>query len=454
MRRRLRRFYYQDLYEIVRNQVRPGARVLDLGSGHGSLLASLQPAVGVGVDISRDAICEARASFPHLLFIEADITQLELDETFDYIVVCNTLGYLSDVQSFLQGLGRFCHAGTRLITTHYNYAWEPILKAAERVNLKRQEPLQNWIPRRDLENLLELADLEPIASGYRTVIPFGPPRVAHWLNRFLEALPLVNRLGITSYATARPKAVKAPMRKQDPSVSVVIPTRNERGNIRPAIKKLPPLGSHTEVIFVDGNSTDGTSEEIDAVAADYPDVDIKLIHQGDGVGKGDAVRKGFEEAKGDILIILDADLTVPPEDLPKFVDALVQEKGELINGTRLVYPMENQAMRIANVAGNKFFSVVFSWILDQRITDTLCGTKALWADDYARIAESRDVFGDIDPFGDFDLLFGAAHLKLRIREVPITYRARTYGTTNIDRWRHGWILLKMAGKGARALRFR
>ena len=195
-------------------------------------------------------------------------------------------------------------------------------------------------------------------------------------------------------------------------------------------------------------------EEIEAVSADFPESDVRLIHQGDGIGKGDAVRKGFAAAKGDILIILDADLTVPPEDLPKFIDALVEEKGEFINGTRLVYPMEDEAMRIANIAGNKFFSVVFSWILEQRITDTLCGTKALWADDYARISENRKVFGDFDPFGDFDLLFGAAKLKLRIREVPIMYRARTYGSTSIDRWRHGLLLLKMAVKGARILRFR
>jgi glycosyltransferase involved in cell wall biosynthesis len=214
------------------------------------------------------------------------------------------------------------------------------------------------------------------------------------------------------------------------------------------------LGSHTEIIFVDGNSTDGTPEEIQALIADHPELDIRLIHQREGTGKGDAVRKAFGAATGDVLMILDADLAVAPEDLPKFWNALVEEKGEFINGSRLVYPMEREAMRVANIAGNKVFSMVFSWILDQRITDTLCGTKVLWAEDYRRIAANRALFGEFDPFGDYDLLFGAANLGLRIREVPIRYRERTYGTTNIQRWRHGLLLLQMALLGARRLRLR
>lgn len=454
LRARLRRFYYQDLYDIVRANVPPGARVLDIGCGDGSLLASLEPSLGVGIDPSREMIDAARDKHPQLSFVQSDISRPPLKGTFDYVIVCGRLGYLDDVESFLVSLGQFCHPGTRIVITYYNFVWEPVLKLAQTMGLKRKEPLQNWISRRSLVNLLELTDLEPVASGLRTVIPIGPRRLTRWTNRILEVIPLINRLGITSYAIARPTAAQPPPRRANPSVTVVIPTRNEKGNIRPAMERLPALGWKTEVIFVDGNSNDGTPEEIETIASDFPEADIKLIHQGQGTGKGDAVRKGFDAAKGDILIILDADLTVPPEDLPKFIEALVQEKGEFINGTRLVYPMEDEAMRIANIAGNKFFSVVFSWILEQRITDTLCGTKALWADDYARIAANRDMFGELDPFGDFDLLFGAANLKLRIREVPIRYRARTYGSTNIDRWSHGMLLLRMAVKGARVLRFR
>ncbi len=452
--RALHRFYYEDLYRFIRTQVPPGSRVLDLGCGDGSLLASLKPLYGVGIDVSMPALLKARRRHPHLHFICADIEELPLDGRFDYVVVSNVVGYLFDVWAFFRSLSRVVEPRTRVILAYYNFLWEPLLKLAERLGLKSREPLQNWLSRLDLVNLLELSDFEPAITGYRTPFPLGPSAMARPLNRFLSILPLVRRLGITSYVTARPNRSRTTPRVENPTCTVVIPTRNEEGNIFSAVHRLPQLGSHTEIIFVDGSSTDGTVAAIEKVIADRPDLDIKLIDQGTGKGKGDAVRKGFEAAGGDVLMILDADLTVPPEELPKFWDALVEEKGEFINGTRLVYPMEGQAMRLANIFGNKFFSIVFSWILDQRITDTLCGTKVLWAADYRRIASNRALFGEFDPFGDFDLLFGAANLGLKVREVPVRYRERVYGKTNIERWRHGLLLLRMSAIGARKLRFR
>ena len=203
------------------------------------------------------------------------------------------------------------------------------------------------------------------------------------------------------------------------------------------------MGRHTELIFVEGNSTDDTWDEIQRITSLYAgQYDIKCIQQ-DGKGKGDAVRKGFEMATGDILMILDADMTVPPEDLPKFFQAIATGKGEYINGTRLVYPMEKEAMRTLNLLGNRFFSIAFSWLLNQRIKDTLCGTKVLSKSNYERLQINRAYFGDFDPFGDFDLIFGSAKLNLKFVEVPIRYRARTYGETNISRFKHGWLLLKM-----------
>jgi glycosyltransferase involved in cell wall biosynthesis len=213
------------------------------------------------------------------------------------------------------------------------------------------------------------------------------------------------------------------------------------------------MGPGTELIFVDGNSSDGTVEEIETVIREYKGpLTLRYIPQGDGKGKGDAVRKGFAAAKNDVLMILDSDLTVPPEDLPKFYRALVQQKGEFINGVRLVYPMEGEAMRFLNLLGNKFFSLALSWVLEQPIKDSLCGTKVLYRSDYDRIAAHRAYFGDFDPFGDFDLLFGAARLNMRIVDLPVRYRARTYGETKIDRFAHGWLLLKMTGFGFAKLR--
>lgn len=451
----IRKFYYEDLYGFIRRQVPTGSRVLDLGCGDGRLLASLRPSYGVGIDSSPIAVREARNARPHLHFVCADVTRLPLrhDARFDYVIVSNVIGYLDDVWLFLRNLRTVVTPDTRVLFTYYNFVWEPLLKLAERLNLKASEPPQNWISAPDLVNLLDLAHFDPVSSGYRATIPAGPSRLVRPVNRLISLLPLLRNLGLTSYVVARPSLQATYPRLLEPSCTVVIPTRNERGNIRPALERLKPLGTQTEVIFVDGDSTDGTAEEIERLIPHCPHLDVKLIDQGDGVGKGDAVRKGFAAANGEVLMILDADLTVPPEDLPKFWHALVEEKGEFINGTRLVYPMEDQAMRIANIFGNKLFRSVFSWILDQRITDTLCGTKALWASDYAKIAAQRHYFGDFDPFGDFDLLFGASKAALKIREVPIRYRARTYGTTNISRWRHGVLLLRMAAKGARKLRF-
>jgi glycosyltransferase involved in cell wall biosynthesis len=223
-----------------------------------------------------------------------------------------------------------------------------------------------------------------------------------------------------------------------------VPCRNERGNIEDAVKRIPQMGRDTEIIFVDGNSTDGTPEEIERQIREHPERDIRLIHQGAGIGKGDAVRKGFAAAKADVLVIQDADLTAAPEDLPKFYKALRSGKGEFINGSRLVYPMEKQAMQLLNLLGNKFFGTLFTWLLGQRFRDTLCGTKMISKKDYDLIVANRSYFGEFDPFGDFDLIFGAVRQNLKVVEVPVTYRARTYGATNIARFKHGWLLLKMS----------
>jgi len=433
------RYYYDDLYGMIRDQVEPGASVLDLGCGDGALLASLQPSRGVGVDFSLPTVLDARKRHPDLDFVCGDVERLPISATFDYVIVSNVLGYLIDVQALFLPLIQVTHPSSRVIVAHYNFAWEPVLWLAEQFGLKTREPLQNWLSRDSLVNLVEMADLELVRSGYRTPLPVGPAWLTRPVNNLLSAVPLVNHLGLISFVTARPKKADVPPRMADPTCTVVVPARNERGNIRDAVERLPRLGSHTELIFVEGHSTDGTYEEIEAVIAEHPELDVKVTRQ---------------DGTGDVLMILDADLTVPPEDLTKFWSALVEERGEFINGTRLVYPMEDNAMRLANTAGNKVFSLIFSWILGERVTDTLCGTKVLWARDYRRIAANRKTFGDFDPFGDFDLLFGAANLGLKIREVPVRYRERRYGTTNIDRWRHGLLLAKMALIGARKLRFR
>jgi glycosyltransferase involved in cell wall biosynthesis len=259
------------------------------------------------------------------------------------------------------------------------------------------------------------------------------------INRFFAPLPLINNLCLRHYTLCRSLRQRAP---EPTSATIVIPARNERGNIEPAVRRIPRFVNDLEIIFVEGHSNDGTWEEIERVAAAYSDLDIKARRQPDK-GKADAVFTGFDGARGEVLIILDADLTAPPEQLPKFWDAIASGKGEFVNGTRLVYPMEQQAMRFLNLIANRIFSVLFSWLLSQRFTDTLCGTKALRKSDYLRLKQGRGYFGNFDPFGDFDLIFGASKLGLKAVEVPIRYASRTYGQTQISRFRHGLMLLRM-----------
>ena len=445
------RYYYESIERIVRFHVPPGASVLEIGCGTGDLLHALSPKRGVGVDISPKIVELARARYPDLAFLAGDAEDLPLSETFDYVILSDLIGYLGDVQRAFEELHKVCHPRTRVIITYFNYLWAPVLRLGERLGMKRPQPDQNWLALGDIQDLLSLANFQTISKGYKLLLPVRVPLLSGLFNRVLANLPLLRKLCLVELIVARP--APAPVPEESLTCSVIVPARNERGNIEGAVKRTPSLGRHTELIFVEGNSSDDTAEEIERVIAAHPEKDIRLVRQGSGVGKGDAVRKGFAAATCDVLMILDADLTMPPEDLPKFFRALASGRGEFINGSRLVYPMEKQAMRFLNTLGNKFFSVAFTWLLDQRFKDTLCGTKALRRKDYERIAAGRGYFGEFDPFGDFDLLFGAAKLDLKIVEVPIRYRERTYGTTQISRFRHGWLLLRMCLFALRRIKF-
>ena len=158
------------------------------------------------------------------------------------------------------------------------------------------------------------------------------------------------------------------------------------------------------------------------------------------------MRAGFAAAKHDVLMILDGDLSVRPEDLPKFYRAVAD--GPRRARERLAPRLRRRARRDAlpeHARQQDLLARCSALITGQHVKDTLCGTKVLRRDDYERIAAARSYFGEFDPFGDFDLLFGAARLNLKIVDLPVRYQPRTYGETNISRWRHGWLLLRMTG---------
>ncbi|MDX2145688.1 MAG: glycosyltransferase [Rhodospirillaceae bacterium] len=430
--------------DYMRFIIPAGASVLEIGCGDGELLAALSPSRGVGVDLSQQMVAQARARHPTLEFHAINAEDADalgaLTGPFDYIVVSDTVGLIEDCETLFRNLRALASPETRLVVAFYSRLWEPILRLAERLKLKMPQAEQNWLSTADIANLLTLSGYEVVRQDWRQLVPKRLLGLGTLINRFIATLPFIRHLCLRNYAVARLAPTGTPTTL--PSVSVLIPCRNEKGNIENAVKRLPKFAPDLEILFVEGHSKDGTFEECERIRAAFPDRDIKVMRQ-DGKGKGDAVRKGFNAARGEILIILDADLTVAPEDIPKFYRALVEGRGEFINGTRLVYPMEDTAMRTLNNIANRGFALIFSYLLNQRFTDTLCGTKALRKRDYDKIVANRAYFGDFDPFGDFDLIFGAAKLNLRIVEIPIRYAGRSYGETQISRFTHGWLLLRM-----------
>ena len=434
------RYYYDNQEKYFRFLIPEGLSILELGCGTGDLLYALRPKRGVGIDFSSEMVRIARERYPNLEFRMADMEKIEgWEETFDVLIISDVVGHLMDIEETFRQLHIFCRPDTRIIISYYNFLWEPVLKMGEVLGLKMPQYHQNWLSSNDICNLLSLAHFQVVKLDFHLLIPKRIPWISNFINRYFASLPGLKRLCLCQYIVARSIKQK---KEREFSTTILVPCKNEKGNIEAAVRRIPPFGQHQEIIFVDGHSTDGTQEEVNRIIKTYPEKDIKLMVQ-DGQGKGDAVRKGFAVAKGDILMILDADLTVPPEDLPKFYMALAEDHGEFINGCRLVYPMEKQAMRLLNYLGNKFFSIMFTWILNQGFKDTLCGTKAIFKEDYEKIKANRSYFGDFDPFGDFDLIFGAVKQNLKVVEVPIRYRERTYGKTNISRFRHGWLLMKM-----------
>lgn len=436
--RRRNRGYYLQLESVYRFLIRPGASVLEVGSGSGDLLAAIKPGFGVGVDVSPRMVELARKRHPELEFQIASGERFDLGQKFDYIVLSDLIPFVHDIAALFENLARHSHARTRVIVNSYSQFWRPLLRLAEFLRLKARRPVRNWVSHDDLRNLLELSGLEQITMTRRILLPKRVPLLTTLLNGFVGSIWPFTHLCLTYWIVARPVGQE----REDARVSVVCPCRNEAGNIEAIMDRIPELGAGTEIVFVEGGSKDATREEIEQQMAAHPEIDASLIPQ-TGSGKGNAVRAGFEAARHEVLMILDGDLSVAPEDLPKFYRALVQGKGELINGSRLVYDLEPGSMRFFNLLGNKAFSVFFRAIIGQYAKDTLCGTKVLWRSDYEQIAAARGYFGEFDPFGDFDLLLGAGRLGLRIVDMPVRYHARTYGETNISRLRHGLLLLRM-----------
>jgi hypothetical protein len=433
-------YYHDDTLAFFQNVIQHDSRVLVIGCDVGDLASRLQAAEVCVMDL--DAESAGRFSHPSVRAVD-DLSKALEQTAFDYVLLPYTLQYLENIQVFLETLRSGLKKEARVVVLGYNFLWAPMIKLAQRLGLKTPTPDLNWLSPRDVRNLFDLTRLQSITEGGRCLLPFSLPLISRWVNMFLAPLPFIRQLCQKSFAVAR--VLPGPMEGKGLSVSVVVPARNEAGNIEPLMNLLPRLGARCELIFIEGHSTDNTWEEIQRQTQNHArrgEFEIQVMQQ-TGEGKADAVRQGFARATGDILMILDSDLSVRPKDLGLFYNALVSGAADFVNGSRLVYKMENEAMQILNLFFNSQFGLFVSWLIGQSVKDTLCGTKVLFRKDYLRIQRAYPELSKRDPFGDFELLFGAGRLCLKICDAPVAYKQRTYGSTNIRRFRHGWQLLKM-----------
>lgn len=452
-RREWGRYVHDVVFKKIKSFVPQDTRVLAIGPWVSIFLPLLKPSEGIGIDPFLE-VTQAQSS-SRIRFSSSPQDLSKVEGKFDYVILYFAIGEMEDILESLLDLRRFCDTQTRLIITYYSRLWQPAIKLAEWLGFKQEAPEVNWAPPSEIENLMFLSGFQVIKDFMCCLVPFKLPVVSTFVNKYIANLPFFNEFGLTTMLVGRALRVeqaKLDAKENPPKVSIVIPARNEEGNIHSIVKRIPDFPGGTEIIFVEGGSSDGTRAAIQSVIEANAQKDIKFFTQ-NGKGKKDAVRKGFSVATGDILAILDADITVPPESLPRFVDTIVKGKAEFVNGSRMVYPMRGKAMRVFNLLGNVFFSKCFSYLLDQPVRDTLCGTKVLRRSDYMRIVKNSSYFGEWDPFGDFDLLFGATYLNLKIVDLPIRYTERVYGTTNINRWRDGLTLLKMTVVGLFKLKF-
>jgi len=445
------RFYHERKIEYLRFVIPEGESVLLLGCEDGAMLDALRPIRGVGIDRSTDAIRLARLRHPRYAFHASDDYRANVRGKFEYIVLDDMACCVDDLFTLLTSLRDLSTPTTRLIVVQHNYLWRPVLRVAEWLGLKRPERVSNWLSAGDMGVFMRAAGFEPIDVRSRLFCPkrlFGIGPAINWL---VGLVPFARRLASTQILVGRPSMPERAHQTQ--SASIVLTTRDERENIEPMVKAIPFVGADTEIIFVEGHSTDGTREEIERVMAKYPDKNIRLIVQ-DGIGQGNAIRRGFEQAKGNVIILLEADQTSPADDVLKAFEVIATGRAEFVNGSRFVYPRAHGSMPRLNVFGNALFAAWFTWFLGQRTSDVLCGIKAIDRTLFQRLNRNWGFLNLADPFGDFELAFGAARLGLRMSEVPTRYACRSYGVPKTRPLRHGWMLFRMMLRATRVFKCR
>ncbi len=442
----LNKYYHKSILKYYKTIIPKNSSILELGCSTGELIGNLSPSDGVGVDISDEMVKIAKEKYPTIKFLSEDIEDFFINKKFEYILISGTLGSVDNIQELFQKISDFATPDTRIIINFYNPLWNPIIRFGEKFGLKMPEIIKNWLSIDDIQNFLYISGYQVISKKFLLLFPKYIPVISLIFNNLIGKLPIMKRFSLSNIVVARLN-----VQPENPELlksSIVITCRDEEGNIEDLVKRIPEMGKNTEIIFVEGHSKDNTVGKITEMIEKYPEKDIKLLKQ-KGIGQGDAFRYGFDKAEGDLVIWLEADLTTPPEEIILFWQAYISGIGEYINGSRFIYKMEKSAMPIFNFIGNRFFGFLFTIILKQRFTDTLCGFKAISKSNYLKIRKQIEYFGDFDPFGDFELIFGAIKNNLKVAEIPVHYQPRQYGESKAYGYsfssfiKHGLLLFRM-----------
>lgn len=435
-------YYHREVELFCADTIPRGSRVLEIGCATGDLLNHVAPETGVGIDLSPRMIEAASRKYPHLSWSVTDIEHLECGQPYDHVMMSNLLEFIPDLWSFLSEVKRHTHPQTRLVIFTVNPLWEPFMRLGARLRLRSPETIRNFITRKDLINILRLRGYEITSNGFRLFLPKKIPLLSFWVNQILPRIPGINNLCALQFIVAKPELT---VRKPLPlSCSVIIPCFNEAENIEECVARIPRMGIRTEVIIVDDGSTDSTRDKAKGIVGS--ENEVRVISYTPNKGKATAVRTGIEAACGDVVMILDADMAVMPEELPRFFDVLSEGRAEFVNGTRMIYPLESEAMKFLNFLGNKIFGILLTLIMEQRNTDTLCGTKAFFRKDLASVLRSGH-----DAWGDFDLLFEATRKKLQMAELPVHYKPRQRGYSKMKPFRDGASFLRTCIRGLKTL---
>ena len=425
-------YYHNLLRQIFKKYIPEGSKVLQIGYGLGDALAALYPQKAMSIDEDEELIDISKRRFPSIQFIKAKPEEVIVKGKYDYVIIPNSVAHFYDIQTVLEKTLKVLSKNSKVVMTATNPRWEQIFYILEKLKLKRPEDSRNWLRLADLRNIFEISGYDVEESGYSILIPAHIPFFSNLVNNFIKGSGFLAQFCVEEYIVARKAKLR---RKKNLSCTVLIPCYNEEENIKQAIATVPKMGTKTEILVVDDGSSDKTAQVVKRVMK--KNKNLKLISYKPNQGKGYAVKKGFDAVVTDTMMIQDADMTVPPEELPRFFNLIAEGKADFVNGTRMIYPMEEEAMRQLNLVGNLIFSWIFSWLLGQKVTDTLCGTKALFKRDYKKIKMGGE------SWGDFDLLFGASENKLKIVDLPVHYKKRVAGKSKMKAFKHGLVLAKM-----------